>query len=83
MHGVRSAIPATYPLTTAEWAMLRKQVLRRDDTPVSVLAPGAGKTKIGCLWVYMLDERPYDGKHSPAAAFFYSAVVQASVRGRI
>jgi len=65
--------PGDNPLATAEFAMLGKQVLQRDDTPVPVLAPGVGKTKIGCLWVYMLDERPYDGKRSPAAAFFYSA----------
>ena len=32
--------------------------LHGDDTPVPVLAPGAGKTKTGRLWVYLRDERP-------------------------
>ncbi len=27
-----------------------------DDTPVPVLAPGAGKTKVGRLWAYLRDE---------------------------
>jgi hypothetical protein len=29
--------------------------LHADDTPVLVLAPGAGKTKTGRLWVYVRD----------------------------
>jgi hypothetical protein len=32
-------------------------VLHGDDTPVPVLAPGAGKTKTGRLWTYVRDER--------------------------
>ena len=32
--------------------------LHGDDTPVPVLAPGAGKTKTGRLWTYVRDERP-------------------------
>src|SRR5215207_1223389 len=47
-------------------------VLHGDDTPVPVLAPGLGKTKTGRLWTYVCDERPHDGKHPPAAVFFYS-----------
>jgi transposase len=35
--------------------------LHGDDTPVPVLAPGAGKTKTGRLWVYLRDERPHAG----------------------
>jgi hypothetical protein len=30
-------------------------VLHGDDTPVNVLAPGAGKTKTGRLWAYVRD----------------------------
>lgn len=47
-------------------------VLHGDDTPVPVLAPGAGKTKTGRLWTYVRDERPYRGDRPPAAIFFYS-----------
>ena len=32
--------------------------LHADDTPVPVLAPGNGKTKIGRLWTYVRDDRP-------------------------
>lgn len=46
--------------------------LHGDDTPVPVLAPGAGKTKTGRLWTYVRDERPYNGKRPPTAIFFYS-----------
>src|SRR5271170_1314315 len=32
--------------------------LHADDTPVPVLAPGNGKTRIGRLWTYVRDDRP-------------------------
>jgi transposase len=44
-------------------------VLHCDDTPVPVLAPGAGKTKTGRLWVYLRDERPHAGT-APAAVLY-------------
>jgi transposase len=53
--------------------VLGSDVLHGDDTPVPVLAPGAGKTKTGRLWTYVRDERPHDGERPPAAVFFYSA----------
>jgi transposase len=43
-----------------------------DDTPVPVLAPGNGRTKTGRAWVYVRDDRPFQGPAPPAAAFFYS-----------
>jgi transposase len=43
-----------------------------DDTPVPVLAPGAGKTKTGRLWAYLRDERPYAGAAPPAVLYRYS-----------
>src|SRR5256886_2448038 len=46
--------------------------LHGDDTPVPVLAPGAGKTKTGRLWVYLRDERPYGGQGPPAVVYRYS-----------
>jgi transposase len=46
--------------------------LHGDDTPVPVLAPGAGKTKTGRLWVYLRDERPYAGPTPPAVIYRYS-----------
>ena len=47
-------------------------VIHGDDTPVPVLAPGAGKTKTGRLWVYVRDERPHGSKAPPAAFYRYS-----------
>jgi transposase len=41
-----------------------------DDTTVPVLAKG--KTRIGRLWTYVRDDRPFAGPDPPAAAFFYS-----------
>ena len=61
------------PLTDA----LRKhvfaaEVVHGDDTPLPVLAPGRGKTKIGRLWTYVRDERPCAGEAAPAVWFAYS-----------
>jgi len=41
------------------------------SSPVPVLAPGAGKTRTGRLWVYVRDGRPHGGE-APAAYFRYS-----------
>ena len=48
-------------------------VLHGDDTPVSVLALGACRTKTGRLCPYVRDERPHRGERPPVAMFFYSA----------
>jgi transposase len=44
-----------------------------DDTPIPVLDPGRGRTKIGRLWVYTRDDRPWGGPDPPAAVYFYSS----------
>lgn len=46
--------------------------LYADDTPVPVLAPGAGKTKTGRLWAYLRDERPFASTVPPAVRYRYS-----------
>ena len=46
--------------------------LHADDTPVPVLAPGTGKTKIGRLWTYVRDDRPSGDTTAPAVWFGYS-----------
>ena len=43
-----------------------------DDTPIPVLDPGRGRTKMGRLWVYTRDDRPWGGPDPPAAVYFYS-----------
>jgi hypothetical protein len=52
--------------------VMASDVLHGDNTPVPVLASGAGKTKTGRLWTYVRDERSCDGNRPPAAIFFYS-----------
>ena len=44
-------------------------VIHADDTPVPVLAPGAGRTKTGRQWVYLGDERPHGGTAPPAVLY--------------
>lgn len=44
--------------------------LHGDDTTVPVLAHG--KTDIARLWVYVRDDRPFDGPAPPGAVFHYS-----------
>src|SRR6516162_3852775 len=56
---------------------LRRQVmsaekLHADDTPVPVLAPGLGKTKLGRLWTYVRDDRPAGDETPPAVWFAYT-----------
>jgi transposase len=46
--------------------------LHADDTPVPVLAPGNGKTRIGRLWTYVRDDRPSGDAIAPAVWFAYS-----------
>lgn len=53
--------------------VLASDVLHGDDTPVPVLAPGAGKTKTGRVWAYVRDGRPHGSSEPPAAMYFYSA----------
>jgi transposase len=46
--------------------------LHADDTPVPVLAPGLGKTKVGRLWTYVRDDRPAGDVTPPAVWFAYT-----------
>jgi transposase len=46
--------------------------LHADDTPVPVLTPGNGKTRIGRLWTYVRDDRPSGDTIAPAVWFAYS-----------
>ena len=46
--------------------------IHADDTPVPVLSPGRGRTKIGRLWTYVRDDRPAGMDTAPAVWFAYS-----------
>src|SRR5687767_1983071 len=60
-------MPLVLAIRTHVFAALR---LHGDDTTVPVLAKE--RTRIGRLWVYVRDDRPFAGPAPPAAAFFYS-----------
>jgi transposase len=53
--------------------VLAADVVHADDTPLPVLAPGRGKTKIGRMWTYVVDGRPAGGEGAPAVWHAYSA----------
>jgi transposase len=52
--------------------VLSAQKLHADDTPVPVLAPGTGKTKLGRLWAYVRDDRPSGSTDPPAVLLRYT-----------
>ena len=43
-----------------------------DETTAPVLDPGRGRTKIGQLWTYARDDRPWGGTDPPAVAYIYA-----------
>jgi transposase len=52
--------------------VLAAEKLHADDTPVPVLEPGNGRTKIGRLWTYVRDDRPAGDLAPPAVWFAYT-----------
>ena len=52
--------------------VLSAEAIFADDTPVSMLAPGTGKTQTARLWTYARDERPWGGQAPPAAWYRFS-----------
>src|SRR6202051_5257104 len=43
-----------------------------DETTLPVLDPGRGRTKIGQLWAYAADDRPWGGSDPPGVAYVYA-----------
>jgi len=52
--------------------VLSASTINADDTWIKVLAPGNGKTKIGHLWTYVRDGRPWGSTDPPAVWYQYS-----------
>jgi transposase len=44
-----------------------------DDTPLPTLERGRRRTRIGRLWAYAVDDRPWQGGTLPAVAYVYSS----------
>ncbi len=54
-------------------AMLKRSTkLFADETTAPVLDPGRGRTKIGQLWAYARDDRPWGGPDPPGVAYVYA-----------
>lgn len=53
--------------------MLSSEKIFADDTPLPLLDPGRGRTKIGRLWSHARDDRPWCGPAPPAVVYIYSA----------
>ncbi len=43
-----------------------------DDTPAPLLSPGLGRTRTGRLWVYLADERSWQGPRATAAWYRFN-----------
>jgi transposase len=50
----------------------RSTKLFADETTAPVLDPGRGRTKIGQLWAYARDDRPWGGTDPPSVAYLYA-----------
>ena len=68
---VGAAAATLMPLVDAIRAhVFAAERIHADDRPVPVLAKT--RTRIGRLWTYVRDDRPFAGQAPPAAVFFYS-----------
>jgi transposase len=52
--------------------LLASVKLAVDETPVPVLDPGRGRTKVGYFWSMARDDRPWGGSEPPAVAYTYA-----------
>ncbi|MDO1717181.1 transposase, partial [Escherichia coli] len=52
--------------------IMNTRMVRTDDTPVKVLAPGQKKAKTGRIWTYVRDDRNVGSSSPPAVWFAYS-----------
>ena len=72
-HWTGSAAELLRPLHTRLLERLKASgKLFADETRAPVLDPGRGRTKIGQLWAYARDDRPWRGPEPPGVAFVYS-----------
>jgi transposase len=53
-------------------ALIASSKLFADETTAPVFDPGRGRTKLGQLWAYARDDRPWRGTDSPGVAYVYA-----------
>lgn len=63
--------------------VMGSDVLHGDDTPVPVLASGAGETKTARLWTYVRDEPRIEASGHQRPCFFIPRTAKASGRSAI
>ena len=51
----------------------RSERLFADETTAPVLEPGRKRTRIGQIWAYVCDDRPWGGSDPPMVAYVYAA----------
>lgn len=62
------------PVQTRMFALIKASPkLFADETRAPVLDPGRGKVKLGQLWAYALDDRPWAGGDPPAVVYQYAS----------
>ncbi len=64
-------------------ALKRSAKLFADETTAPVLDPGRGRTKLGQLWAYARDDRPWGGTDLPGIAYVYAPIARPSGRSLI
>ncbi|MGF6609357.1 hypothetical protein OKW45_004279 [Paraburkholderia sp. WSM4175] len=70
---VRECAALLQPLADAVGRYVREaEKIHTDDTPVSVLEPGGGKTRTARLWTYVRDDQPAGSRAPPAVWYQYS-----------
>lgn len=64
---------AAEPLVMGMWDdLMTSSHLHADETPIPVLAPGAGKTRQGYFWVVVRDESDWSGARAPCVFFRFA-----------
>jgi transposase len=72
-HWTGSAAELLKPVHTRLLEQLKASgKLFADETRAPVLDPGRGRTKLGQLWAYARDDRPWGGPEPPGVAFVYA-----------
>ncbi len=72
-HWTGSAAELLRPVHTRLLERLKASgKLFADETRAPVLDPGRGRTKLGQLWAYARDDRPWGGPEPPGVAFVYA-----------
>jgi hypothetical protein len=73
-QAIEGALPACRAILRSRLldTVLSYPKLFADETPLPVLDPGRGKTKMCRFWVAAMDDRPWDGPAPPAVVYVFA-----------